>query len=52
MKKTNKFNKNIDIKKMLVDMTKKTTIQVYVKYGIGIQTQRIIKEFIVLSNIK
>lgn len=39
----------IDIRSLLIDMAKKTPTQVYVKYGVGIQTQIKIKESIVAS---
>lgn len=47
MKNKTVTTNKIDIQSLLVDMTEKTPMQVYVKYGVGIQTQLEIKRVIV-----
>ena len=41
-----------DIKQILIDMTKLSTIQMYKKHGIGIQTQTKIKESVIEDFMK
>lgn len=46
------MNDNINIQNLLVDMAKYSPVKVYIKYGIGIQTQLKIKEAVVFKILK